>query len=407
MSKSILANTALASSFMFLLVGACTDQNDVQLDEAIDATCEDDAKCDGQTAEGFEVFKGADNRYYFHLQSANGRIVLQSQSYATKQAATKGVESVRSNGVDAANYKLMQASSGQWYVNLLAQNHEIIATTETYTRKFSAQRAIETSVALTARAQQVRAAKSGAKFQTFIGADHQRYFHLRGKNGEVMLASEGYVNGASAIKAIASVRTNGKIAGQYNVLQAADGQWFFNLRAGNGEIIGHGETYASKTNAQRAVDTLVALLKSELVANPAPIAAPARSVTTFPVLQQTFGALSDVAAGGATLAYFGFAETSSAPAGLQCSNVTLAQLGEVYDGLVDEVQTSGNRSARPDLTQAMIDSGRAEFLTLLGTDSYKLCTTNTTRLSTLGAETYIQASTASGPRLVLELGFNR
>jgi len=117
--------------------------------------------------------------------------------------------------------------------------------------------------------------------------------------------------------------------------------------------------------------------------------------------------LSDVAAGGATLAYFGFAETSSAPAGLQCSNVTLAQLGEVYDGLVDEVQTSGNRSARPDLTQAMIDSGRAEFLTLLGTDSYKLCTTNTTRLSTLGAETYIQASTASGPRLVLELGFNR
>ena len=397
----MLKAAGIASVLLFVAVSGCA----VEEDDLIEPACESDEKCDGESAEGFEVFKGVDGKYYFHLVSGNGKVVLRSQAYASRQGATRGVESVRVNGVDAANFKVKEASNGEWYVNLYAQNHEIIGTTETYVRKYNAQRAVDTTVRLVSEAQRIRAARSGARFQTFIGADHQAYFHLRAANGEVMLTSEGYLNPSSAIDSIASVRENGKNASQYTILQAADGQWFFHLQARNNEIIGRGETYVSRSNAQRAVDTLVGLLRSELVADPRPVARPPRSIADHDDLKTVLGALSDVAAGGTGLAYFGFAEQAGKPAGLTCEDATPESLAESYDLLIGEITTSGDIAARPDLTDELIESSKTQLAVLLGTDAYQLCSRETTGDAVTGAETFVLAIDDAGPKLVLELGF--
>ncbi len=399
MSKS----TAVASTLMLLMFTGCAMDDS---DAGIDPACDSDEKCDGASSNGFETFKGADGRFYFHLVGRNGQIVLRSQGYSSKQAATRGIEAVRTNGVDPANFKVLVASSGQFYANLYAQNHEIIATSETYTRKFGAQRGIETARALVAEAQQIRAARSGARFQTLVGADHQTYFHLRGKNGEVMLASEGYVNAAGAVRATDSVRENGKIAARYEVLQASDGQWFFHLKAGNGEIIGHGETYASKSNAQRAVDTLVALIQSELVADPRPAIRPARSLEDKPDLMKTLGGLADIAAGGRQLAYFGFAEQAQRPSGAACQPASAAQVANAYDAVVEQVTTSGSAVARPDLTPALLKSSRTQLTELLGTDSFVLCHNDTASGAVSSTATLILSTVPNGPQLVLEIGYD-
>src|SRR5687767_4591991 len=114
------------------LLGACVADEDSEL--GIEPACEDDTKCDGANQQGFEIFKGADGKHYFHVVSKNGKIVMRSQAYTTRASAVTGVESVRTNGVDPANYKLLQARNGEWYLNLYAQNHEVIATSETYPR---------------------------------------------------------------------------------------------------------------------------------------------------------------------------------------------------------------------------------------------------------------------------------
>lgn len=110
----------------------------------------------------------------------------------------------------------------------------------------------------TGDAQDVQA--TAGKFETFVGQDGQHYFQLVAGNGERVLRSEGYTTLQSAKKGIASVRKNGTDVANFEVLETASGESYFNLVAGNGEIIGTSETYASASNADRAVKTVVGLL---------------------------------------------------------------------------------------------------------------------------------------------------
>ena len=37
----------------------------------------------------FEIFEGVDGKYYFHLKAENGLIIAASQGYTTRQSAEK------------------------------------------------------------------------------------------------------------------------------------------------------------------------------------------------------------------------------------------------------------------------------------------------------------------------------
>jgi len=233
----------------------------------------DDAQSDDsyatQAAGVFEIFQGQDDQWYFHLLAGNHEKVLKSEGYVAKAGAENGIESVKVNGVDLANYDLLEATNGEWYFNLVAQNHEIIGTSETYVSQSNAERGMETVQALIVQHLRVEAAETGgAHFEMFVGADDQYYFRLRAGNGEIVLQSEGYVAKAGAENGIESVRENGKLIERYEIIEAQNEQHYFVLKAANHEIIGRGEMYASLYNAERAVDSLVELLQSEAVADP-------------------------------------------------------------------------------------------------------------------------------------------
>src|SRR5262249_40141895 len=89
---------------------------------------------------------------------------------------------------------------------------------------------------------------AAGKFETFKGADGKYYFQLLAANGEKVLQSQGYSSSSSAKKGIDSVRANGIDGVNYDVLQAQDGQYYFNLVASNGKIIGTSELYVSEAN---------------------------------------------------------------------------------------------------------------------------------------------------------------
>ncbi len=44
--------------------------------------------------EKFEIFVGADGQFYFHLKAENGLIIAASQGYTTKQSAQNGIEAI-------------------------------------------------------------------------------------------------------------------------------------------------------------------------------------------------------------------------------------------------------------------------------------------------------------------------
>jgi len=99
------------------------------------------------------------------------------------------------------------------------------------------------------------------KFEIFEGVDGQFYFRLLAGNGENILRSEGYVRRSGAENGIASVKVNGVDAERYDVKENVAGEFYFNLVARNGEIIGTSEGYASRSNAERGVETVVRVVE--------------------------------------------------------------------------------------------------------------------------------------------------
>ncbi len=202
----------------------------------------------------FESFTGRDGRYYFHLLAGNGEKVLASEGYSTEAAAREGMASVKANGQSEGRYLQREAQDGSAYFVLTSANGTIIAVSEMYAAKANATRAVSTVIAILKNdAVQAPAPTTGSRFQVFRGLDSKYYFHLRAANGEIILQSQGYTTRTSANNAVTSVQNIGGDAARYQVRPAADGRYYFVLRATNGRTMAWGETYAVKAGAETAV----------------------------------------------------------------------------------------------------------------------------------------------------------
>ena len=212
----------------------------------------------------FETFVARDGKHYFHLLAGNGEKVLASQAYASLDAAGAGIASVKVNGADEQRYLLREAADGAWYFVLTAANGAIIGVSEMYATQANATRGMSTVAQVVRNTVAQDAAQPGAtRFQVFRGLDQKYYFHLRAGNGEIVLQSQGYSSRAGANGGVSSVQQNGADARRYQVLPAADGKFYFVLRAANGQIIGRGQTYATKASAERGVAGCVELLAAK------------------------------------------------------------------------------------------------------------------------------------------------
>jgi uncharacterized protein YegP (UPF0339 family) len=79
------------------------------------------------------------------------------------------------------------------------------------------------------------------------------YFHLKAANGEIILQSEGYTKKASALNGIESVKKNSPTPERYERKTAKNGEFFFNLRAKNRQVIGTSETYKQESGRENGI----------------------------------------------------------------------------------------------------------------------------------------------------------
>lgn len=78
-------------------------------------------------------------------------------------------------------------------------------------------------------------------------------FRLKAKNGQNILASEGYKQKASCENGIESVRKNSQDDSKYDLKQGESGKWHFNLKATNGQVIGTSQSYESESGAKNGI----------------------------------------------------------------------------------------------------------------------------------------------------------
>ena len=70
-------------------------------------------------------------------------------------------------------------------------------------------------------------------------------FNLKAGNGEIILSSEAYTTKAFAEAGIASVRANGPDESNFERKDSAKGEPYFVLKATNGQTLGRSEMYSS------------------------------------------------------------------------------------------------------------------------------------------------------------------
>jgi uncharacterized protein YegP (UPF0339 family) len=227
----------------------------------------------------FQLFRGKDKEFYFRLVARNGETILGSEGYKRKASGVNGIRSVKKNALLADQFRAQVADNGLFYFTLVARNHEVIGMSELYTSTQSRddgitavsriawdapiedltgevedktdEEAVPPPVSKVKKAKKRPAAK--ARFQIFQGDDEQYYFHLRAANGEIILASEGYTTQRGCENGVRSVQKNGPLAERYVPETAENGQFYFKLLAGNHKVIGISELYTTRQNREKGI----------------------------------------------------------------------------------------------------------------------------------------------------------
>ena len=82
------------------------------------------------------------------------------------------------------------------------------------------------------------------RFEISTRNDGEFQFNLKAGNGQVILSSEGYTGKAGCLNGVESVRRHAASEAQFQRLDAKDGRPYFVLKAGNGQVIGQSQMYA-------------------------------------------------------------------------------------------------------------------------------------------------------------------
>ena len=95
------------------------------------------------------------------------------------------------------------------------------------------------------------------KFVVTVRKDGEFQFNLKATNGQVILTSQGYASKASCMNGIESVKKNAQNEAQFDKKGAKNGKPYFNLMATNGQVIGASQMYASERTMKAGIASVM------------------------------------------------------------------------------------------------------------------------------------------------------
>jgi len=91
------------------------------------------------------------------------------------------------------------------------------------------------------------------KFVIDIRKNGDFHFNLKAGNGQVILSSQGYSSKDGCLNGIESVKKNAADESKFEKSVSSNGKFYFNLKAGNGQIIGSSEMYESEASRDNGI----------------------------------------------------------------------------------------------------------------------------------------------------------
>ena len=94
------------------------------------------------------------------------------------------------------------------------------------------------------------------KFEVKTRKNGEFQFNLKAGNGQVILSSEGYTTKANCLNGIESVKKNAQDDNKFDRKTSTNGKHYFNLKATNGQIIGTREMYESASGMDNGIESV-------------------------------------------------------------------------------------------------------------------------------------------------------
>jgi len=94
------------------------------------------------------------------------------------------------------------------------------------------------------------------KFEIFNDAKGGYRFRLKASNGQVIIASQGYKKKAGCTNGIESVKKNSQDSARFEKLQSKSGDWYFNRKSTNGQVVGTSQMYSSESAMDIGIESV-------------------------------------------------------------------------------------------------------------------------------------------------------
>nr|WP_295935068.1 YegP family protein [uncultured Dyadobacter sp.] len=94
------------------------------------------------------------------------------------------------------------------------------------------------------------------KFVISKRANGEFQFNLKAGNGQVILASEGYTTKAACENGVESVKKNSQDDARFERLTSKNDKYYFLLKATNGQAIGSSEMYESVASRDNGIESV-------------------------------------------------------------------------------------------------------------------------------------------------------
>ncbi|MDE6408204.1 MAG: DUF1508 domain-containing protein [Anaeroplasmataceae bacterium] len=201
-----------------------------------------------------------------------------SEVYTTKDSALKAIDAVKRN-VEDGEIRIFKDKRGLYKFKLTSKNYRVLALGSSYSTEKSAIRSSESfkNFALKANTVEIDTpadqdniveayldittadVKTGGKY-VVEKYDGEFSWDLKASNGQILCQAEGYTSKSGALSSIESFKKNVE-TGSFKILKDKNGNFHYNLYTASGRLATIGESYNSKQLAESAAFSVVSYFK--------------------------------------------------------------------------------------------------------------------------------------------------
>lgn len=237
----------------------------------------------GRTYNGkYEIYK--ENNYYrYRLKASNGEILFESEIYATYKTARSSIDAVKRNIINGKTTIIVDKKKNYKF-KLTAANHRVLVISANYNSEKAAQSALESFkrfgqtddiVDIELPADEIDAQlielskdhdedKKGGKFILKKDANGEFSWEFKPNNGEVLCRASGYSSKNTIDTSVLSFKENVR-NGKFYVYCDKNNRYQFKLYSQSGRLSMVGESYDSQEAVQSVVRSILNFIELAVI----------------------------------------------------------------------------------------------------------------------------------------------